>query len=150
MDKTYKVTRKRAGNFKVNCPSNGKIYSYLGSKKKFRDIKDIDKETYLWLVNSTSTFSDGELVLEEEEDKKELDSQLYDEDKEKIKNHTHSREEIEVILKGNTNAMKALLGKIELIEEKSFVMTVAEDIKLDSVAKNNFLNEWIKPKKTEK
>lgn len=146
MEKTYRIVRNRAGNFKVNCPLNGKSYGFLGSKKNFRDVKPIDEETYLWLLNSTSTFSDSELALEDEEDKEELKNQLYDEENDRIEKNTHTRKEVEELLTGNTNRMKKQLGEIEILEEKAFVMSVAQDIKLDSLAKTNFLAEWSKPK----
>lgn len=146
MEKTYKLERKRASMFTVNCPFSKKIYRFNGSKKGFTDKKDIPEETYLWLLNSTTTFKDGELVISESDEEaiKEFEEQIFEEDLNEIKQNSHSREEIEELLNGNTNSMKAELKKITIAEEKQFVMQVAKDIKLDSKTKMDFLEEWVK------
>lgn len=140
MSEKYKIARYRATPFKINCPITKKIYGFNGSKDNFIDIKEVEEETYLWLLNSTTAFLDGDLVpIDNEEFKNSLPEEEYEE----IKKNTHNRDEIVKILEGNTNTMKKKLQEITAKEEKKFVIDVAKGIKLDSNAKIKFLEEWI-------
>lgn len=144
MEKNYKLARRRAFDFTVNCPTTKRIYQFIGSKNGFIDIKEIPYETYNWLLNATTTITDGELVLVEDADKEEIARTMYEEDVKKIEANTHTREEIKKILEGNTNSMKKQLEMITIPEEVRFVIEVAKDIKIDSVAKVEFLKSWAK------
>ena len=142
MSKMYKIARYRSFEFIVNCPHTQKVYKFLGSRNGFTDIKELPEETYNWLMSSTTTFTDGELVLVEDEAKEELKNATYEEEFEKIEANTHTRDEIVKILNGNTNSMKKQLEAITIPEEKRFVVEIAKDIKLDSVAKIDFIKAW--------
>jgi len=140
--KFYKVARNRSFEFTVNCPITKKETKFLGSRNGFTDVKDIPEETFNWLMASTTTFKDGELALVEEDGLVELKKATYEEEFESIKANTHTRDEIVKILNGNTNAMKKQLESITIPEEKRFVVEIAKDIKLDSVAKVDFIKAW--------
>jgi hypothetical protein len=141
MNKTYRISRLRGTDFIVNCPLSKKTYKFNGAKGSSIDTKEIEEETYLWLLNSTTTFRDAELVVAEEH-MEEFKDQVLEEELETIKANSHSREEIVKLLEGNTNTMKKKLEEITQLEEKQFVAQVASEIKLDSVAKVEFIKSW--------
>ena len=78
MDKTYKIARNRSFEFTVNCPITKKETKFLGSRNGFTDTKDLAEETFNWLMSSTTTFTDGELVLVDDEAKEELKKSTYE------------------------------------------------------------------------
>ena len=142
-EKTIKISRYRSGEYTVNYDMSGRLitYKWAGSQNGKIDTKSIPEHVVDWLIMSTSAISGGNLVIEKNEDSKEIiESINYDEE---IKNVVHTREEISKLLSGNFNKMKSELNKIENATEKDFIITVAQELKIDSVAKREFLAEWI-------
>jgi len=142
MEKKIALQRLRNTPFTVNCPKTNKSYKWSGATAKKIDSHEVPQETYDWLFMATTTLLSGELVVCNEEAKKELKESLLEEELEEINNNIHTRTEIEEILNSNTNSMKAKLEKITEKSEKTFIINVAKEIKLDSAAKRKFLNEW--------
>lgn len=141
-EKTIKVSRYRGGDYTVNYDNNGRLMKYIwsGSKGNKIDTKLLPEYVVDWLIVSTSAIKNGSLVIEDDENSKEITDNINY--KEEIKNSIHTRAEIEKILKGNTNTMKSRLDKITNETEKNFVVDVAQDMKIDSMAKREFLAEW--------
>jgi len=141
-DKKVKLERRRNTAFTVNCPKTNKTFIWNGAAGNKIDSKEIPQETYDWLFVSTTTFTSGELVPSELEAIEELQESLDEEDKERVQNNINTRAEIVELLEGNTNSMKAKLEKITEKSEKTFVIDIAKEIKLDSAAKREFLSKW--------
>lgn len=135
-----KLSRYRTGDFVVNCPVTNRKFVWSGAKGNKISTIPVPQETYDWLVMSTSTFRDGELVVQDENAKEELG---YSEDLEDIEKNTHTKEEIEKILTGNYNAMQKKLKEITNEDEKRFVLNVARELKIDSSAKRQFIVQWV-------
>ncbi|XZN14380.1 hypothetical protein ACSW9O_16075 (plasmid) [Clostridium perfringens] len=133
-----KLARYRSIDYIVN--HNDKQYLWIGSKGDKIDIKEVPDETYQWLLMATSTIDTGELVVVDEESKQDAINSVGNE--EILDNNTHTRSEIEKILSGNMNSMKSKLNKIDLPEEKQFILEVAREMNIDSSTKRKFLKEW--------
>ena len=142
MSKTIKIARYRGYPFTVNCPKTNKTYTWAGSMANKMDIKSIPQDTYDYLFMETTTFVDGALVVLDEDVKDEIKESMLEEEYAELESNTHTRGQIEKILNGNTNAMKAILEKITKKDEKRFVVGVAVELKLDSAAKRAFLCDW--------
>lgn len=143
-EKNVMVARYRPSDFIVNYVSfNGdrKRYVWNGSKGERFDKKLIPQSVVDDLTMTDSLFSDGELVLLDEESEKILLEGI--DDMEKYKNNTHSKQEIKEILGESLVSMKAKLKKIDVTEEKQFVVDIAREVKLDSKNKLKFLAEWL-------
>lgn len=143
MSNKIKLARYRSYPYTVNCPVTNKKWKWAGSINKKIDSKSIPEETYNWLVMETSAIKNGQLVVVDEKAKKELKDAMLDEDIKEIESNTHTREEVEKILKGNTNTMKSKLKDITSKDEKRFIINVAKEMKLDSTTKRSFLQEWV-------
>lgn len=144
MDKnTVKLARYRSLPYTVNYQENGvkRKYVWTGSKGDRYQIHDIPDYVFSWLQMASTCIQDGELVVVEE-DKKKKEEVMMGVDEEELNKNTHTRKEIEKILKGNTNTMKKKLNDITVDSEKQFIIKVAKEIKLDSSTKRNFLKEW--------
>lgn len=145
MQDKIKVYRYRISPFVVNFPTPTGVQSYkfTGSKKNREEYKMLPLEVVQWLQLSTSTFYDGELVIETE-GIEEIEELYIDEvDLVEYENNTHTRTEVEDILKGNFLQMKSELNKITSDSEKRFVIDIAKEMKIDSVGKRKFLAELI-------
>ena len=142
-EKMINVSRYRDGEYTVNYMMNGRpvTYKWAGSQGNKIDTKPIPEYVVDWLIMSTTAIKNGSLVIEKDETSKEIIKNIgYEED---IKDVVHTREEIEAILKGNINKMKSELKKITNETEKDFVINIAQEIKIDSVGKREFLAEWM-------
>ena len=142
-EKMINVSRYRDGEYTVNYMMNGRpvTYKWAGSQGSKIDTKPIPEYVVDWLIMSTTAIKNGSLVIEKDETSKEIIKNIgYEED---IKDVVHTREEIEAILKGNINKMKSELKKITNETEKDFVINIAQEIKIDSVGKREFLAEWM-------
>ena len=142
-EKMIKVSRYRTGNYAVNYNQNGRTvtYKWAGSKHGRVDTQLVPEYIVNWLLMNANTFANGSLVIEEDENSKEIVDSI-DKDEE-IKNNVHTREEVEKLLSGNfTKTKQDELNKITNKAEKDFVINVAKEMKLDSVAKRKFLVEW--------
>lgn len=143
-EKKIRVSRYRAGDYTVNYNENGRIetYRWAGSKPNRVDTKAIPEYVVDWLMMNTTALSSGSLVIEEGEESKDIIENIDNTDD--YKDNIHTREEIEELLSGHlTKAKKDKLNKITNQSEKDFVITVAQEMKIDSVTKREFLAEWI-------
>lgn len=142
-EKFIKVARYRAGDYTVNYDMNGRLltYKWAGSKDNKVDIKEIPDYVVDWLMMSTTALKSGSLVIVPTEETKDLIDNIDNEDD--FKNNIHTREEIVKILEGNFNKMKSELNKITEKSEKQFITDIAQEIKIDSASKREFLAKWI-------
>ncbi len=142
-EKTVRVSRYRNGDYVVNYDVGGRLvtYKWAGCQGDRIDTKEIPVYVVDWLIMNTNAINNGSLVIEKDEDSKEIRENINYE--EVTKNFTHTRQEIETLLKGNYNRMKSQLNQITNKSEKEFIINVAQDLKLDSVAKREFLSDWI-------
>lgn len=142
-----KVARLRNTPYFVNYISNGftKPYSWNGSKGNKVDEKMLPAEVVDWLLMSSKTFQDGELVIVEDKEKQEdLDNTLDEEGKNELKGNVHSREEIVKLLNGADSKLKKALESITVDSEKRFVMDVAKEVKdTINLPKIEILSKWI-------
>lgn len=144
-DNKIKVYRYRTTPYIVNFPTPTGVQSYqfAGNKKGKKDFKMLPSEVVQWLQMSTSCFKKGQLVIEKEEIPKDSEVYIDETELEEYKKNTHTREEVEEILKGNFPKMKSILKDITSESEKRFFVDVAKEINIDSVGKRKFLAEWI-------
>lgn len=134
------LARYKQSDFTVSYEN--KRYVWAGSKGDIVSKKAIPVEAYEWLASQTSTLKDGELVLDKSnENIEELKENIYEIEEYEV--NSLSKEEIKKLLEGNIKKMKAELEKIEVETTKSFIMSVAREIKLESSAKQKFLKEWL-------
>ena len=138
-----KLARQRNTSYFVKHPDTGKQWSWAGSKNGKVDSKDVPLEVVEYLQTSTLCFDLGELVIVGNDEKsKEIKDGIVE--AEQYENNTHSRKEIEELLDGNTNKMKAELEKITVDSEKQFVIEVASEKKDDlTKGKLDFLASWM-------
>lgn len=134
------LVRQKPGQYTVNYEN--KRYVWAGSKGNVVSKKDVPRDVYDWLTMFTSTFSRGELVLEEKQENiEELKEQIFEQ--EEYEANSISKEEIIKILNGNFKKMESELKKIETESTKKFVLEVAREIELESAAKQKFIKEWL-------
>ena len=137
-----KVILARYKQSDITVSYENKRYVWAGSKGDIVSKKAIPVEAYEWLASQTSTLKDGELVLDKSnENIEELKENIYEIEEYEV--NSLSKEEIKKLLEGNIKKMKAELEKIEVETTKSFIMSVAREIKLESSAKQKFLKEWL-------
>jgi hypothetical protein len=144
MANMIKIARRRNSEYVVNFKMDGgvKRYAWAGSKGDKVDTKPIPEDVVNHLLMSSRCFTDGELVIvSDSEEAKEIISNI--DNLEKYTNNTHSRADIEKILNASITSMKKELNKITVDTEKSFVIDVAVDMKLDSASKREFLGTWM-------
>ncbi|PKR82854.1 hypothetical protein [Heyndrickxia camelliae] len=144
MDKV-KLARHRNTSYFVRYTADGsnRQWSWAGSRNGKVDVKEVPKEVVEWLQMNSICFDKGELVIvEDNETTKEIKDGIVEIDT--YENNTHSKEEIEKLLNGNINKMKAELKKITVDSEKQFVIEVASSLKDDlTKGKLDFLSEWM-------
>lgn len=145
MANKIKIARYRSNPYKVNYIGEGmrKPYVWSGSRGSKKDIKEIEEEVVDYLLMNSSCFNKGELVIVKDEKNPKAEEAIDNIDNlEQYENNTHTRAEIETILKSSLTKMKKELEKFTNKNEKKFVASVAKDIKLDSATKQKFLAEW--------
>ncbi len=140
-----KLARYRNNGYFVRAfTTNGeKQYSWAGAKKGKIDTKEVPEEVYDYLTMNSVCFDKGELVVvDENENAEELKQAIVD--RESYDKNTHSKEEIEKILKGNFPKMKKALNDIDSDSEKQFVVSIAQEMS-DDLAKGkiDFIAEWM-------
>ncbi|TCJ01079.1 hypothetical protein [Cytobacillus praedii] len=145
MSEKVKLARYRNTSYFVRYDADGsnRQYTWNGSKNGKAEIKEVPREVVDWLQMSTICFDRGELVIvEDNETSKEVKDGIVELDT--YQNNTHSQEEIEKLLTGNINKMKAELKKITVDSEKQFVIEVATSLK-DELTKGklDFISEWM-------
>lgn len=158
---TITLIRKQADSFEVNYPfalPDGKLthYDWVGTKNGIVSKRDVPIEVFQWLKDSTSTFTNGHLIVEEK-DNEELEEDVkyliedVEQKQEEIKGAIKTREEIEKILTtGNQHVLKKELDNLvkditdedQVKEVKSYIYRTAIDIGVDSNAKRKVICEW--------
>lgn len=141
-----KLARHRNTSYFVRYTADGsnRQWSWAGSKNGRVDSKEIPKEVVEWLQMNSICFDRGELVIVDDTPvTKEIKEGIVE--IEEYTNNTHTNDEIQKILTGNINKMKAELKKITVDSEKQFVIDVASTLK-DELTKGklDFLAEWMK------
>jgi hypothetical protein len=139
-NKTVKVARYRSLPYKINFEVNGggrKVYKWEGSTSKKKSIVELPQEVVEWLATSTRSFKDGELVIIEDTDTLELIDDI-----EEYRNNTHSREDIDKLMKRSTSVIKKELEKVTNSGEKRFIINVVKELNVDSASKRKVLAEW--------
>lgn len=141
-----KLARHRNTPYFVRAPisSGEKQFSWSGAKGNRVDVKEVPEEVYEYLTMNSICFDKGELVLVEKDKEKaeELKQSIVDVDT--YEKNTHTKEEIEKILKGNFPKMKKALSEITVDSEQQFVLSVAKEM-ADELAKGkiDFVGEWL-------
>lgn len=145
MNETVKLARYRNTSYFVKYTGNGqeRQYTWSGSKNGRPDIITVPRDVVDWLTMNTLCFDKGQLViLEDEEVVKEIKDTITEVDA--YENNTHTKDEIEKLLGGNINKLKAELKKITVDSEKQFVIDTASDMKDDlTKGKLDALAEWM-------
>lgn len=145
MNEKVKLGRYRNTSYFVRCEIGGseRQYTWAGAKGNRIDIKEIPKEVVDYLTMNSICFDKGELVFVEDNDStKEIKDGIAD--KESYEKNTHTREDIEKMLKGNFMKMKSSLNDITVDSEKQFVLEVAQDMQDDlTKGKIDVLTEWM-------
>lgn len=146
MSEKVKLARYRNTSYFVKYDADGsnRQYTWNGSVNGRAEIKEVPREVVEWLQMSTICFDRGELVIvEDNEVTKEIKDGIVE--VETYQNNTHTQEEIEKLLNGNINKLKAELKKITVDSEKQFVIEVASSLKDDlTKGKLDALAEWMK------
>ncbi|MBS4747531.1 hypothetical protein [Bacillus altitudinis] len=146
MTEKVKLGRYRNTSYFVGYTGDGanKQYTWAGSKNGKVDVKEVPRELVDWLTMSTVCFDKGELVLiEENEESKEIQDSIND--VETYVNNTHTKEEIEAMIKSSTvPQLKKKLAEITVEAEKQFVIDVASEFS-DDIAKGKLtvLADWM-------
>lgn len=158
---TVTLIRKQADPFEVNYPftlPDGKLthFDWVGTKGSIISKRDIPVEVFQWLKDSTTTFINGHLIVEEKdnEDLEEDVRYLVEDVEEKqleIKDAIKTKDEIQTMLTtGNQNVLKKALNDLikditdedQIKEVKSYIYRTAIDIGIDSSAKRKVICEW--------
>lgn len=158
---TVTLIRKQADPFEVNYPfalPDGKLthYDWVGTKNGIVSKRDVPVEVFQWLKDSTTTFTNAHLIVEEKDNEElEEDVKYLVEDVEEkqleIKNAIKTRAEVEKMLTtGNQLVLKKELDKLvkditdedQVKEVKSYIYRTAIDIGIDSSAKRKVVCEW--------
>ena len=158
---TVTLIRKQADPFEVNYPlvlPDGKLthYDWAGTKNGIVSKRDVPVEVFQWLKDSTSTFTNGHLMVEEK-DNEELEEDVkylvedVEEKQAEIKGAIKTRDEVgKILTTGNQLVLKKELDKLvkditdeeQIKEVKSYIYRTAIDIGIDSNAKRKVICEW--------
>lgn len=128
MAEKVKLARYRNTSYFVGYTGDGalKQYNWAGSKNGKVDVKEVPRELVDWLTMSSVCFDKGELVLiEENEESKEIQDSIND--VESYVNNTHTKEEIETMIKSSTIPQLKKIAEITVDAEKQFVIDVASE-----------------------
>lgn len=145
MAEKIKLARYRNTSYFVryNADGSSRQYTWNGSKNGRAEIKEVPLEVVQWLQMNSLCFDKGELVIvDETEESKEIKDGIVE--IETYENNTHTKEEIEKLLTGNINKLKAELKKITIDSEKQFVIDIAISLKDDlTKGKLDTLADWM-------
>ncbi|APR02569.1 TPA: hypothetical protein ACXDAY_002072 [Clostridium botulinum] len=151
-DKKVVLIRKQSTPFTVNYPHDGifTTYTWAGTQGQILNDRPVPFEVFEWLQNSTTTFSEGCLLIKETEDE---DVTMIKENIiniDKVEESVMSKSEImDMINSGNHLALKKKLNDLikdmsDNIKEntKRYIIGVASEEGVDSSAKRKILCEW--------
>jgi len=153
-EKLVILQRKQATQFTVNYPfgqdGKAKEYIFSGTLGKIINERPVPYEVFEWLKNSTSTFSDGYLIIKETEDEDVNYAKDAIENIADVEKSVMTKEEVlEILSKGNHLALKKALTEITKGQSDSFiahairnVCGIASEVGVDSSAKRKVLSEW--------
>lgn len=161
MENKITLVRKQPTPFEVNYPlslPNGQLthFDWIGTKGNIVSKRNVPVEVFQWLKDSTTTFKDGCLIVDDNIEKElDGDSQyLIDsvkDEQSKIKKAIKTRVEIEEMLStGNQNVLKKALNDLtkdvedeeQIKEIKNYIYRTAIDIGVDSNAKRKVICDW--------
>lgn len=162
MENKVTLIRKQPTPFEVNYPltlPNGQLthFDWTGTKGKIISKRDVPVEVFQWLKDSTTTFKDGCLIVDETKEETELDEdtkylvETVQEEQATIKESIKTRDEVETMLtKGNQNVLKKALNDLtkdledeeQIKEVKNYIYRTAIDIGVDSNAKRKVICDW--------
>lgn len=154
MEKTVILQRLQPSEFKVFYPygQNGthQEYTWMGTKGKIVNERPVPMDVFMWLKEYTRTFELGALVIKETEDEDVKYVKENITDIEQAEKSALTRDEIvEMLEKGNHNALKSALNKLvadkseDLQKEiKRQVVQVSGEVGIDSVKKREILCDW--------
>ena len=147
------LQRKQPIPFIVNYPygsANNKEYQFMGTTGKRISERPVPMEVFEWLKQYTTTFSSGELIIKPTDDEEIKYIAETIDNIEQAEKSAFTKEEItEVLTKGNHLSLKKALG--EMTKDKTDdlkknihrqVITVAEELGIDSSAKRKVICEW--------
>lgn len=150
--KEVTIIRKKGTPFKVNYPADDRVktYAWNGTVGTRLDKKNIPFEVYDWLAQYTTTFSEGELVIDKTNDEEVLEVKEGIDNIQNIENAILTKHEIkEILTKGNHLSLKKKLDELvknqpyEVTEnQKRYIVGVASEIGIDSNSKRKILCEW--------
>ncbi|MBY6838835.1 hypothetical protein [Clostridium botulinum] len=161
MENKITLVRKQPTPFEVNYPlslPNGQLthFDWTGTKGNIVSKRDVPVEVFQWLKDSTTTFKDGCLIVDDnieqelDGDSQYLINSVKDEQSE-IKKAIKTRVEIEEMLStGNQNVLKKALNDLtkdvedeeQIKEIKNYIYRTAIDIGVDSNAKRKVICDW--------
>ncbi|MBZ9693188.1 hypothetical protein [Clostridium sp. M14] len=161
MENKITLVRKQPTPFEVNYPlslPNGQLthFDWTGTKGNIVSKRDVPVEVFQWLKDSTTTFKDGCLIVDDNiEQELDGDSQyLIDsvkDEQSEIKKAIKTKTEIEQMLTtGNQNVLKKALNDLtkdvedeeQIKEIKNYIYRTAIDIGVDSNAKRKVICDW--------
>lgn len=161
MENKITLVRKQPTPFEVNYPlslPNGQLthFDWTGTKGNIVSKRDVPVEVFQWLKDSTTTFKDGCLIVDDNIEKElDGDSQyLIDsvkDEQSKIKKAIKTKAEIEQMLTtGNQNVLKKTLNDLtkdvedeeQIKEIKNYIYRTSIDIGVDSNAKRKVICDW--------
>lgn len=156
MEENLMITliRKKATPFKVNYPYQigsspiTPTYRFAGTKGNVLNKLKVPYAVYEWLRDYTTTFTDGELFVEETEDTKEYVQDVTE--LSKLENAMPTENEIKAMIsKGNQQVFKKSLNDLikNLDEEqaneiKKYIYRECVNIGIDSNSKIKVLCDW--------
>ncbi len=151
-EKEVILTRKKGTPFTVNYPFDGRIkkYTWRGSNGKILDKRAVPFEVYNWLALYTTTFQEGELIIDETEDEEIIDIKENIDGVKEIEEIILTREEVvDILTTGNHLSLKSKLNELTKDQPKSitegqkrYVVGIASEIGVDSSAKRKVLSDW--------
>lgn len=151
-DEKVLLVRNRPGDYYVNYHNGLRQLTYRWNgfvKGRPAHKLAVPLEVFSFISTSGTTISTGELVIAQDEPKRdEYLEQILD--VEEILQNAHTRDEIVAILNGGIAKMKSELKKITVKNEKAFVREVAEELEDElSGAKTKWIEAWYEDEATE-
>ena len=132
----------RNKNIPYTVNYEGKRYLWAGSKGTMISKKPVPIEVYDYLASFTSTFQNGDLVVDPaSEQAKELKDNILDTEAYEV--NGISKDEVVELLKGNLKKMESELNKVTSDSTKRFVMSIAKEVKVTNSTKQKFLKDWV-------
>ena len=155
-DKKVVLIRKQPAPFIVNYPfgENGtiKTYTWQGTNGKVLNERPVPFDVFDWIQNYTTTLTSGALIIKETDDEDINEIKENIPDIAEIESSILTKDEvIEMLEKGNHLTLKKALKDLDTktpdtVKEaqKKYVIGIASEMGIDSVAKRQALVQWAK------